>query len=261
MTATQYLAQDPAMPAGERIAYRHTPGNGPAIVFLPGYMSDMTGSKAGAVFDAGRAAGREALLFDYSGCGASDGMFAQGTLTRWRGEALALIEAKIASERIILVGSSMGAWLMVPLGLALGRNHDQDRARLAGMVGIAAAPDFTDWGFDADLKARLAAGETVFQPNPYGPEPTPTHAAFWRDGQAQRVLGGAPVAITAPVRLIHGLDDQDVPWRVSLDLAHALASEDVTVTLIKRGDHRLSRPEDIALLLRTIAALVETPGS
>ncbi len=253
MTANQYLT----MPAGERIAYRHTAGNGPAVVFLPGYMSDMTGNKAGAVFDAGRTAGREALMFDYSGCGASDGMFAQGTLTRWRGEALALIEAKIASERIILVGSSMGGWLMVLLGLAL----DRDRARLAGIVGIAAAPDFTDWGYDAGQKARLAAGETVFQANPYGPEPTPTHPAFWRDGQARRVLGGTPVAITAPVRLIHGLDDQDVPWRVSLDLAHALASEDVTVTLIKRGDHRLSRPEDIALLLRTIAALVETAGS
>lgn len=242
MTETRFHA----LPDGTRIAFRHTAGTGPTLVFLPGYMSDMAGGKATAVFDWAAAQERACLLLDYSGCGQSDGDFVDGTLTRWRDEVLALIAAEVEGP-VVLIGSSMGGWLMLLVGLALGE-------RLAGLIGIAAAPDFTDWGYDATQQTALAAGETVFEDNPYGPEPTPTHAAFWADGQAQRLLGG-PIALTCPVRLLHGQRDPDVPWELALTLAEQLHSDDVQVTLIKDGDHRLSRDGDIALLLRVIAEL------
>jgi len=240
-----------AMPDGRRIAYRFAPGAGPALVFLPGYMSDMAGGKATAVFDWAGAHGHAALLLDYSGCGESPGDFAGGTLTRWRDEVLALVEAHCPGP-VVLIGSSMGGWLMLLAALALAP------ARLAGLVGIAAAPDFTEWGIGEADKARLAAGETVFEDNPYGPEPTPTHARFWADGQANRLLQGE-IAIDCPVRLIHGQEDSDVPWTISLELAGRLRSADVQVVLIKDGDHRLSRGADIALLLRTVAVLAGEP--
>ena len=236
-----------ALPDGRRLAFRRTAGTGPTLVFLPGYMSDMAGSKACAVFDWAAAQGRSCLLLDYSGCGESDGDFADGTLTRWRDEVLTLIDA-LAPGPVVLIGSSMGGWLMLLVGLALGD-------RLAGLIGIAAAPDFTDWGYDADQQAVLARGETVFEDNPYGPEPTPTHAPFWADGQAQRLLN-RPIALNCPVRLLHGQRDPDVPWELALTLAEQLHSDDVQVTLIKDGDHRLSRDADIALLLRTLESLV-----
>jgi len=234
------------MPGGLRIAYRHTPGRGPALVFLPGYMSDMAGGKATALFERAQAEGRECLLLDYSGCGESDGEFAGGTLSRWRDEVLALVDAVVAGP-VVVIGSSMGGWLMLLVGEAL-------EGRLHALVGIAAAPDFTEWGrSDAD-KARLAAGETVFDANPYGPDPTPMHAAFWADGQANRRIGTA-IALDCPVRLIHGMRDADVPWQISQRLADSLRSPDIHLTLVKDGDHRLSREGDIALLLRTVFSL------
>ena len=231
---------------GRRIAFRHIPGGGPAVVFLPGYMSDMAGGKATALAEWAAYEGRECLLLDYSGCGESGGDFGQGTLTRWRDEVVALIEGHI-SGRVVLVGSSMGGWLMLLVAQRLGE-------RLAGLVGIAAAPDFTDWGYDEEQKARLAAGRPVFEDNPYGPEPTPTHPGFWADGQALRQLE-EEIPLDCPVRLLHGQDDADVPPEVSLRLSAALRSSDVQVTLVKGGDHRLSREQDIALLLRTVGAL------
>ncbi len=244
MSDTQFHS----LPDGRRIAFRHAAGKGPALVFLPGYMSDMAGGKATAVFDWAAAHGRACLLFDYSGCGKSEGDFADGTLTRWRDEALALV-ADRCPGRVVYIGSSMGGWLMLLCALATPE-------RVAGLIGIAAAPDFTDWGISAEDKARLAAGKTVFEDNPYGPEPTPTHSGFWADGQANRLLDGA-IPLTCPVRLIHGQADPDVPWEISLRLAKALRSADVQVSLIKDGDHRLSRDADIALLLRTVAALAD----
>ena len=242
MTEPQYHA----MPDGRRIAYRFTPGDGSAFVFLPGYMSDMEGGKATAVAEWATRHGRACLLLDYSGCGRSDGDFADGTLTRWRNEVLAVADA-CRIERMVLVGSSMGGWLMLLVGLAAPE-------RVAGLVGIAAAPDFTEWGYDEAQKAALTRGETVFEDNPYGPEPTPTHAAFWRDGEAQRLLNGPrSIAFDAPVRLLHGQRDADVSWRVSLQLAEALRSDDIQVRLVKNGDHRLSREQDIAMLLATLA--------
>jgi pimeloyl-ACP methyl ester carboxylesterase len=235
-----------ALPDGRRIAFRHLTGTGPGLVFLPGYMSDMAGGKAGAVFAWARGAGRECLLLDYSGCGESSGDFAAGTLSRWREEAVALIAAR-CTGLVVLIGSSMGGWLMLLVALAIP-------ARIAALVGIAAAPDFTEWGYGEAQKAQLAAGQTVFEANPYGPEPTPIHPTFWRDGQAQRLLG-APIALDCPVRLLHGQRDGDVPWETTLRLATALRSGDVQAALIKDGDHRLSRDTDIALLLTTLAAL------
>ncbi len=239
-----------AMDDGRRIAWRFTEGVGPALVFLPGYMSDMKGSKAGALFEWARREGRACLLLDYSGCGQSAGEFggdfAEGTLGRWCEEVLALIAARIDGP-VVLVGSSMGGWLMLLVGLELGE-------RLAGMVGIAAAPDFSDWGFNEAQKARLAAGETVYEDNPYGPEPTPTHARFWRDAEERKLLGRT-IAVDCPVRLLHGQRDDDVPWKVSLELAGALRSDDIQVTLVKDADHRMSREADISLLLRTVAAM------
>jgi len=233
-------------PQGRRIAYRHIPGDGPALVFLPGYMSDMAGGKATALIDWARETGRECLLLDYSGCGQSEGEFADGTLSRWRDEVVALVEDRIAGKAI-QIGSSMGGWLMLLVAEALGD-------RIAGLVGIAAAPDFTEWGLNAGQKEQLERGETVFEDNPYGPDPTPTHPGFYSDAQALRRLEG-PIALDIPARLIHGQRDTDVPWLITLRLADRLRSDDIQVTLVKDGDHRLSRPQDIALLLRVIGDL------
>ena len=235
------------LPDGRRIAHRFLPGAGPTFVFLPGYMSDMTGSKATALWDWATAQGRSCLLLDYSGCGASPGAFAQGTLSRWREEVLAVIAARLSGP-VVLVGSSMGGWLMLLVALAL------PAGRIAALVGIAAAPDFTCWGYRPDERARLAAGETLLRPNPYGPEPTPTHPGFWADGQTNRLLA-AKIALACPLRLVHGQADAEVPWKMSLRLAARLRSDDVQVTLVKDGDHRLSRPSDIALLLAISGAL------
>ncbi|MBX7481761.1 alpha/beta fold hydrolase [Qipengyuania qiaonensis] len=234
------------MPGGRRIAFRFSPSTGPALVFLPGYMSDMAGGKATALFEWAKARGQACLLLDYSGCGESAGDFADGTLSKWREEVLALIDAKLDGQAVV-IGSSMGGWLMLLVGTALG-------SRLTGIVGIAAAPDFTDWGRSETDKERLAAGNTIYDDNPYGPEPTPMFPGFFADGQAQLLLNGE-IPIDAPVRLIHGQRDTDVPWDVSMRLADALRSDDIQVTLIKDGDHRLSREQDIALLLRTVGAL------
>ena len=232
------------LPDGRRLAYRHLAGPGPTVVFLPGYMSDMGGTKAGAVFDWAVRRGHGCLLLDYSGCGQSDGDFADGTLSRWCGEVAALID-HCGLDRVVLIGSSMGGWLMLLLAEALG-------ARIAGLVGIAAAPDFTDWGRDPAAKAALAAGQVVHDESPYGPEPTPMYPAFWADGQA-RCLLGRPIAFDGPVRLLQGQADADVPWAIALRLAAALRSADVQIHLIKDGDHRLSRNADMALLLATLA--------
>jgi len=229
---------------GRRIAFRLTPGHGPTLVFLPGYMSDMAGGKATALFAEAERAGRACLLLDYSGCGQSEGAFAEGTLSRWRDEVLALIGCYVAGS-VVLAGSSMGGWLMLLVAERLGN-------RLAGLVGIAPAPDFTRWGYTEDQRALLARGETLFEPNPYGPEPTPTHAGFFADAECHLRLDGE-INLSCPVRLIHGQRDADVPWDVSLRLAAALRSDDIQVTLIKDGDHRLSRECDITHLKAMVA--------
>ena len=229
---------------GRRIAFRYTHGVGPALVFLPGYMSDMSGSKATALFAEAEAQGRACLLLDYSGCGQSAGDFADGMLSRWRDEVLALIACYVSGP-VVLAGSSMGGWLMLLVAEHL-------KHRLAGLIGIAPAPDFTRWGYSEAQRAALAAGETIYEPNPYGPEPTPTHPGFFADAECHLRLERA-IGITCPVRLLHGKADADVPWAISLRLKDALRSDDVQVTLIEDGDHRLSRPADIAALLAIVA--------
>jgi pimeloyl-ACP methyl ester carboxylesterase len=228
-----------------RLARRHRPGRGPTILFLPGYMSDMEGGKASALDSWAGAQGRSMLRFDYAGCGLSDGEFEAQTLAGWRDDALAMIDG--VEGPLVLVGSSMGGWLMLLCALA---RPD----RIVGLVGIAAAPDFTDWGFTPDQKETILQAGRLEEPSPYGETPYVTTRAFWQSGQALKLLGGE-IAIGCPVRLLHGLDDRDVPWRISLRLTERLASPDVRAILVKGGDHRLSRDGDIALLIDTVETL------
>ena len=248
MTTPSFLDLDD----GRRIAYRHAAGVGPLLVFLPGYLSDMEGGKATALFAWAQKAGRACLLLDYSGCGRSAGDFADGTLSRWRDEVVAVIDHVLgarSNKRVVLVGSSMGGWLMLMVARALGD-------RCAAMVGIAAAPDFTDWGFDPEQKAQLEARETIFEDNDYGYPPAPTHPGFWRDGQANRQLD-ATIPVTCPVVLLQGQRDIEVPWETALRLMSALGSDDVQLVLVKDADHRMSREQDVARLLTTIAQLLD----
>lgn len=238
-------------PGRPRIAYRHAPGSGPTIIFLPGYMSDMAGSKAMALFAWATAEGRASLLLDYAGCGLSEGLFADQTLLDWRRDILDLIDAKIDGP-VLLVGSSMGGWLMLLAALELVRRDGQ--SRVAGLVGIAAAPDFTDWGFAPEEKAIILAEGALVQDTPYGDQPYVTTRGFFQSGEANRLLDDS-IALDCPARLLHGQEDGDVPPQVSLRLAAALASDDVQITLVKGGDHRLSREGDIALLIDTVECL------
>ncbi|ALH81589.1 alpha/beta fold hydrolase [Sphingopyxis macrogoltabida] len=237
--------------ARPRLAYRFVAGTGPTIVFLPGYMSDMAGGKATALFDWAAAEGQACLLLDYAGCGLSDGLFGEQTLLDWRGDVLDLIDAK-AEGAVVLVGSSMGGWLMLLTALALVQRDGP--ARVAGLVGIAAAPDFTDWGFTPEEKAIILAEGELREETPYSDQPYVTTRAFWQSGEANHLLDG-DIPLACPVRLLHGEEDGDVPPDISVRLSAALASEDVQVTLVKGGDHRLSRDTDIALLIDTVARI------
>ncbi|WP_066646459.1 MULTISPECIES: alpha/beta hydrolase family protein [Sphingomonas] len=227
------------------LAYHHSPGLWPTVIFLPGYASDMTGAKAIAIEDWARARGRACLRFDYSGCGASEGAFEDQRFVNWRDDVLAMID--MVAGPVVLVGSSMGGWLMLLAALARP-------ARVAALVGIAAAPDFTDWGFTTDEKMTILSEGRLERPNAYGPAPTVYSRAFWASGEEHRVMAGT-IAIDVPVRLIHGMLDPDVPYLRSVRLAELLRSADVQTILVKDGDHRLSRDRDIALILRTIEEL------
>ena len=229
-----------------RLAYHHTPGTGPTVVFLPGYASDMTGAKALALEAWAKANGRAFVRFDYRGCGQSEGEFAEATLAQWRDDALAIVE-QLADRPAILVGSSMGGWIALLLALA----HP---GRVGGLVLVAPAPDFTDWGFSQAEKMALLQHGRVERPSPYAPEPTLFTRAFWTSGEANRLPPG-PVAIAAPVRILQGQRDTDVPWTRSLDLHDRLGSADVHLTLIKDGDHRLSREGDIRALIGAVEGL------
>lgn len=246
------LSDPPAyftLPSGLRMAYRWLDGgsgnDAPLLVFLPGYMSDMAGGKATTLFAHASARGHGALLLDYTGCGLSDGDFADGRLSQWRDEAWALIDHVAGKQAesarpVILMGSSMGGWLMLLMALARADY-------VAGLIGIAAAPNFTTWGYTDAQKAQIEVNGVVFEDNPYGPEPNPTYAGFWSDGEAH--LFGDAIALSMPLHLVHGQRDSDVPWSISMQTAAAWAGDDVTVTLIKDGDHRLSRAQDIAAII------------
>lgn len=233
-------------PDGLRLAHRHRTGTGPTIVFLPGYMSDMEGGKALALDAWAATQGRAMLRLDYSGNGASEGRFEDGTLAVWRDDVLFLID-RLVDGPILLVGSSMGGWLALLVALA---RPD----RLAGLVGIAAAPDFTQWSFSDAQKARMQADGRIVEPTPYGDNPYVTTLAFWESGQANLLLD-RDIAIDCPVRLLQGQADPDVPWQTALRIAERLRSSDVQTLLIKDGDHRLSRDADIARLIDAVAQL------
>ena len=224
----------------------------PTIVFLPGYASDMGGSKAVAVLDWAVAHGAGCVLFDYTGCGGSDGVFADETIETWRDDVLTVIATLVdPAHPLIVIGSSMGGWLMLLVALALG---GRGRA-VSGMIGIAAAPDFTEWDFDAARRAIVLRDGRVVEPNPYGPAPTLYTSALWHSGQRNLVLGDT-IAVDCPVSLLHGQADPDVPWTLTLQLAERLRSAQVRTVLVKDGDHRLSRPQDIAVLMREVGAMV-----
>lgn len=201
-TAFLHRADRPAL------AYRHLPGEGPTVVFLPGYMSDMEGGKATALLADCAARRQSCLLFDYAGCGLSEGRFADQTLTDWRGDVLDLIAALVQGP-VVLVGSSMGGWVMLLAAVTV------DRSRLAGLVGIAAAPDFTDWGFTDAEKAIIQTEGVLLQETPYSDQPYITTRAFWDSGEANRLLTLSSIPLTCPVHLPHGQRDDDVPWEIS----------------------------------------------
>jgi pimeloyl-ACP methyl ester carboxylesterase len=224
-----------------RLAYHHTPGAGPTMVFLPGYASDMTGAKAVALEEWARETGRAFLRFDYGGCGQSEGAFEEQTLAGWRDDAVAMLDQIVAGP-VVLVGSSMGGWLM----LLVARARPD---RVAGLVGIAPAPDFTDWGFTTEEKMAILSQGRLERANPYGPAPTVYTRGFFQSGEANRLMFGT-IAFDGPVRLIQGQADPDLPWHRTVALAGMLRSADVQTVLIKDGDHRLSRDTDIATIVR-----------
>jgi pimeloyl-ACP methyl ester carboxylesterase len=232
-----------------RIAFRRRAGRGPCLIFLPGYMSDMEGGKASALDAWAAAEGRAMVRFDYRGTGASDGDFEAQTLAGWRDDVLAVID-RLADRPALLIGSSMGGWLMLLAALARPE-------RVSGLVGIAAAPDFTEWGYTPEQKSLILDEGRLELPSPYGDRPEVTTRAFWESGQGLRLLE-EPIGIACPVRLLHGLADRDVPWRISLRLMEQLRSPDVQASLIKDGDHRLSREGDIAHLIATVDSLLKT---
>ncbi|HYE51456.1 MAG TPA: alpha/beta hydrolase [Azospirillaceae bacterium] len=240
---------------GATIAYRRSPGRGPGIVFLGGFKSDMTGTKAVALETFARREGRAFVRFDYQGHGASSGAFRDGTVGTWAEDAVAVLDHLTEGPQV-LVGSSMGGWLMLLAALA---RPD----RVAGLVGIAPAPDFTErliWDrLDAETRGILLRDRVWIEPSSYDPAGYPITLDLIEEGRRHLLLG-RPVPLSCPVRLLHGQRDPDVPWQVSLDLARDLASDDVRVTLVKDGDHRLSRPQDIGLLTRTVAELLAEVG-
>ena len=235
-----------ARPDGEQVAWRRVEGQGPTVVWLGGFRSDMAGTKAQAIADWAAERGRAYVRFDYFGHGESSGDFAQGTITRWREDALAVLD-ELTEGPLVLVGSSMGGWISC---LAAAVRAE----RIKAMVLIAPAPDFTEKlmapEIDAAAREALARDGVWLRPSDYG-DPYPITANLLEDGARWSILPG-PVPITAPVRILQGGADPDVPWRHALELAQALNSDDVVFSLIKDGDHRLSRPADIARLLAAL---------
>jgi pimeloyl-ACP methyl ester carboxylesterase len=219
--------------AGREIAYRHRSGASPALLFLPGYASDMEGAKAMALDSFAESRGLAMLRFNYSGTGSSAGRFEDGTFALWLEEALVAVD-RLTEGPVIVVGSSMGGW--IGLHLALLRPE-----RVSALVGIAAAPDFTDWGFsDGNAAERQGISRD-----------------FWESGQRLLLLD-KDIAIDCPVRLIHGERDNEVPLDIAFRTMRQLRSADVQLTVVKGGGHRLSEPHEIEAILRTAAGLVES---
>jgi pimeloyl-ACP methyl ester carboxylesterase len=240
---------------GVELAWVRLEGRGPTVVFLPGFRSDMTGDKATALAAFCAERGQAMIRFDYSGHGASGGSFQDGTIGRWADDALAVID-RLSGGKLILVGSSMGGWIAL---LAACARPD----RLAALIGIAAAPDLTEalmWeAMTFEERAAIMRDGVLHVPSQYG-EAYPITRTLIEDGRT-RLLLNAPIAIDCPVRLLHGQRDADVPWEMALRVAEQVTSHDVEAVLVKDGDHRLSRPQDLALLCRTLGALLGQDGA
>jgi pimeloyl-ACP methyl ester carboxylesterase len=237
---------------GERLAYHHILGEGPGVLFCGGYTSDMTGTKALALEHYCRSRRRAYTRFDYRGHGASAGRFADGTIGSWTGDALAVVD-QVTRGPLIVVGSSMGGWIMLLLALARP-------ARIHALVGVAAAPDFSEGLLaQASPAQRSECAEQGYwlQPSAYGDAPYPVTRGLIEDGRQHLVLRG-PLAIRCPVHLLHGQRDPDVPWQTALRLAERLESDDVTIELIKAGDHRLSTESDLTRITTAIERLAGT---
>jgi len=238
-------------PDGNAVAFVRTGGRAPTVIFLGGFRSDMTGTKAMALEAWARRTGRAYLRFDYLGHGQSSGRFEDGTIGRWLDDSLAVIDARTTGP-LVLVGSSMGGWLSLLVAL-------QRRERLAGLVLIAAAPDFTErmllGGLSAAERAALQRDGRLERPSQYSPEPSDFTWRLIEEGRNHLVLD-KPLALPCPVRLLHGQSDPDVPWEYSLQIARHLQAPEVVTTFVKGGDHRLSTPADIARLLATVEELV-----
>lgn len=239
----------------EPLAFAATAGRSPTVLFLTGFRSDMTGAKALHLERHCATVGQAFVRFDYRGHGASGGRFEDGCIGDWRDDALAVLD-EIIEGPVVLVGSSMGGWIMLLVALARPE-------RVQGLVGIAAAPDFTH-----DLiRPKLTAGDirqldrdgVLLAPSAYG-EPTPITRRLLDDGDRHLVLP-VPLPIRCPVHLLHGQLDPDVPWSTSLRLAACLESPAVTVELIKDGDHRLSREEDLRRVAAALDRVLEAAGS
>jgi len=232
---------------GRRIAFHKTQGQGPCVVFLGGFKSDMTGTKALFLQDWAEAHGRAFLRFDYSGHGESSGSFEDGCIGDWAADAMAVIAAK-TTGKVILVGSSMGGWISLLVARAMPE-------RIAGLVGIAAAPDFTEddmWaGFSDDQRADMLGRGRVELPSDYSDEPYVITRRLIEDGRKQLVLR-TPLNLPFPVRFLQGTADDDVNMSVALRLLDHAEGDDIRLTLVKGADHRFSSPENLRLIRHAI---------
>jgi pimeloyl-ACP methyl ester carboxylesterase len=236
-------------PLDRKIAVRTREGKSPGLFWLGGFKSDMNGTKAEALDRWAENAGRACVRFDYSGHGESGGEFNDGTISRWLEESLA-VYTRFGQGPQIVVGSSMGGWLALLLARALAAQ--KDAAPIAGMVLIAPAVDFTEalmWKEFSDA-TRLEIEQKGFwmRPSAYGEEPYPITHGLIEDGRKHLLLGGL-IETRCPVHILQGVQDPDVPWRHAVELVSRFSRDDVVLTLIKDGDHRLSRPEDIERLI------------
>ncbi len=244
-----------SLPDDRAIAYRRIDGGEPGVMFLGGFRSDMTGTKATALEAACRAAGRAFVRFDYTGHGQSSEDFVDGTIGRWRDDAIAVLD-RVARGPQVLVGSSMGGWIMALAALTRPR-------RVAGLVGIAAAPDFTEdlmWNrFGEETRAALIEKGVVYAPSDYDEAGCPIAYRLIEEGRRHLLLR-RPIAVHCPVRLLHGKRDADVPWMTAPRFADRLLSGDVRILLIPDGDHRLSRDEDIARIWASVDEVCTAAG-
>jgi pimeloyl-ACP methyl ester carboxylesterase len=241
--------------AARPIAVRQRPGTAPGLFWLGGFKSDMQGTKAQALDAWAQQHGRALTRFDYSGHGESGGSFADGTIGRWLEESLAVFDACCGGPQVV-IGSSMGGWIALLLVRELARRVPPAAARIAALVLIAPAVDFTEalmWQrFSPEIRQEIEQKGAWERPSRYGEEPYPISRALIEEGRHHLLLGGM-IETGCPVRVLQGVQDPDVPWQHAVDLTARLAQDDVVLTLVKDGDHRLSRPEDVERMLAAVA--------